>query len=79
MFNTMTRAVEYFSTIGLFLQDDLFVPCYRYPSFIVKRCGFFMTMLIIMCVFSVIASTIAFFSYRVFKAKALGLLAGAPP
>ena len=32
MFITMFRAVDYFSTIGLYLQDGLFVPCYRSPS-----------------------------------------------
>jgi hypothetical protein len=44
---------------------------------LVKKCPFKLTMLIVFFVFSICSVLIAFYAYRIFKAHAMGRLAGA--
>lgn len=69
-------AIQYFSTVGLFIQRGELGPCFRserLPDIDKAVCNpFVMVMLILFFVFSVAAVTVSFYAYRIFKAQAMG-------
>lgn len=70
MFND---CISYFCAVGYLIQLGKFGTCYTTSS----DCnGFQATMLVLFFVFSIVAVTVSFYAYRVFKAKDLGLLEG---
>ncbi len=74
MFMAMFDIVQYFSAVGLLIQQGQFGPCYRNEN--PKYCNpFSVTMVLIFLVFSMVALGVAFYAYRVFKAYAMGQLA----
>jgi hypothetical protein len=63
--------VQYFSAIGLLIQNGKMSECYRNGGS--KDCDpFNVTVIIIFFVFTIVAITVAFYAYRIFKANAMG-------
>ena len=81
MIMMMFDIVQYFSAVGMFIQSGNFVKCYHNDMNVdskkIDKCPFKLTMLIIFFVFSVVAVIVSFYAYRIFKAQAMGRLAGA--
>lgn len=75
----MQDMVQYFCAIGLIVQTDRFMKCYR--NEIPNDCDpFNTTVIIIFFLFSIGALTVSFYAYRIFKANAMGQLgAGSNP
>lgn len=70
----MQDVVQYLSAIGLVIQKGNFVDCFKNT---LDYCDpFEFTVVIIFFVFSIAAVTVAFYAYRVFKAVAMGSIAG---
>jgi hypothetical protein len=71
-------AIQYFSAIGLLVQRGDFVRCYRKE--ITDKCDpFQLTVIILFFVFSIVAIAVSFYSYRVFKAMAMGQIGAGGP
>ena len=66
MFIMMQKVVQYFSAIGLVIQNGRFGSCYGGSP---PRCGFVITMMMIFLLFSVGAVYVTFLAYRIFKAQ----------
>ena len=71
--------VQYFSAVGLLIQNGQIAECYRNGG--TKYCDpFNVTVIIIFFVFTIVAITVSFYAYRIFKANAMGQLgAGSNP
>jgi hypothetical protein len=80
MIMMMFDIIQYFSAVGMFVQKGNFVKCYRNQEIDdkkIEKCPFKLTMLIVFFVFSIISVIVSFYAYRIFKAHAMGRLAGA--
>lgn len=69
----MQDVVQYFSAVGLLIQNGELGPCYRKE--LPNKCDpFSVTVIIIFFVFSVASIVVGFHAYRIFKAYAMGQL-----